>query len=303
MFFRLGTDPLRQFILDDDGGGGGGGGGNGDGDKTWHENLPEDIRADPSLVDFKDESEMISMPINVARSFIATKQLVGRDKIPMPKTKEEWDDTYNRLGRPEGPSLYNLTTDDIENSTVKEQMGNSLEWLRKTAHDMGLSDVQTKSFLQAHVTKMTEELKGVDVGLSVAMREAEKELRETYGNSFEGKMILMNRGLDELDSIVGGGLKDLIKASDFSKHPKFIRSMVTVGEMMAEDLGLDKHTGGTAVTPETIQGQIDTLTKSDAYLKADDPAHSDSVTKVANLMQQLHGKKPVDVMTRSSFVS
>jgi len=67
----------------------------------WRANLPEDMRKEASLESFKDETEMVEMPINVAKSFISTKKMVGADTLKIPKTDEEWSDVYTKLGRPE----------------------------------------------------------------------------------------------------------------------------------------------------------------------------------------------------------
>ncbi len=306
-----GHDPLHprfHMVVDEDGGGGGGGGGDDDADdaegvETWHSKLPEDMRSDPSLVDFKDETEMIPMPLNVARSFINTKKLVGRDKIPMPKTTEEWDETYNRLGRPEAASQYNITAEGIEDDKLKEAFGGQVEWFKELAHKTGLSDAQAEAIWKGQLENSKKILEGTADGAEEIMRASEAELRATYGNNFEGKMVLMNRGIAELDSRVGGGLKDMIKGAGLAQHSKFVQAMVMVGEMMSEDLGLDKNTGGPAFDAGDLDNQISTLQASDEYLKANHPGHKVAVEKVANLMQIKHGKKPVDTLTRQSFVT
>jgi len=283
---KLNPLPLGFFKEGEgDGGAGGGAGGGGGGAETWHSKLPDDLKADPSLVDFKDEKEMIPMPINVARSYVNTKKLVGRDKIPMPKTPEEWDETYKRLGRPEAPTHYNVAVEGIEDPKLKEMLGNQLEWFKSAAHSVGLNDAQAQKLFKAYTEKSGETLKNIKQTGENSLREAEVELRTRYGNAFEGKMVLMNRGIEELDSRIGGGLKDLIKGVELSRHPAFIKAMVMVGEMMAPDMGLDKDTGGPAISAESLDEQIRTIQASPAYLKATDPGHQVAVDKVARLMQ------------------
>ena len=63
---------------------------------------------------------MISMPINVARSYINAEQLIGRDKIPIPKTPEEWDATYKRLGKPDEFAM--LAQQIVENSFLNGEV-------------------------------------------------------------------------------------------------------------------------------------------------------------------------------------
>ena len=273
------------------------------GGETWHAKLPEDMRADPSLIDFKDETEMVNMPINVARSYINTKKLVGRDKLPMPKTDEEWAETYNRLGRPEAASQYNLAVDETIPAPIRELVASEAEWFKTTAHALGLSDKQATSLFTEYTKKTAASAAELRTGAETIQHESEAALRTEYGSSFEGKMVLMNRGIEALNAKVGGGLKDIISGAGLSRDTTFIKTMVMVGEMMAEDLGLDKVTGGPSIDAATLDEQIKTLQADKAYTTASDPAHSMTVAKVAKLMQVKHGNKPVDALTRSSFIT
>lgn len=296
----------RARFVDDpgtgDGTGDGGTGDGGGGNDSWQSKLPEDLRADPSLVDFKDETELVPMPVNVARSYINTKKLVGRDKIPMPKTPEEWDETYRRLGKPEAATQYNVAVEGVEDPKVAETLKPDAEWFKEIAHKHNLTDEQARGLFSEYVTKTVE---GVNSQLKDAqdiITANEAELRTKYGNAFEGKLVLMNRGIDEIDRRVGGGFKDLITGVGAEKSSKFVQGMVMVGEMMAEDLGLDKNTGGPAMAAGALDDQISTLKADPAYTDGTNPGHQAAVSKMAKLMQQKHGTKPVDAMTRTSFI-
>ena len=79
----------------------------------WRVNLPAELQTEATLESFKDETEMINMPVNVAKSFIHTKKMVGADTYKLPKSDEEWTDTYKLLGRPETHDLYVLPTPEF----------------------------------------------------------------------------------------------------------------------------------------------------------------------------------------------
>jgi len=68
---------------------------------NWREMLSEDIRGDERLAKFETLE-------GLAKSYINAEQMIGREKIPMPKSDEEWQDVYNRLGRPESAEGYGL---------------------------------------------------------------------------------------------------------------------------------------------------------------------------------------------------
>ena len=131
---------------------------------------------------------------------------------------------------------------------------------------------------------------------------SETDLRTAFGNNFEGKMVIMNRGIEELDRRVGGGLKETIKDLELARDAKFVKAMVMVGEMMSEDLGLDKLTGEPSMSAESLDEQMATVQASPAYRTATDPGHEVAVQRVAKLMQMKHGKQAVEPLTRQSFI-
>ena len=295
LFNDLSTPSL--FFMEGDPGGGGGGG-----DKTWHEALPEDIRADASLVDFKDETEMVNMPVNVARSYINTKKMVGRDKIPMPKSDEEFMQVYDRLGRPKESSEYTLNVpESITNETLKEQLAGQKEWFQKTAHSIGLSNTQADKLFSAYSELTNSSIGDIQQQNENQFREAEISLRTEYGNAFEGKMVLMNRAIDSLDQ--GTDIKALLDSTGLSRHPAIIKTFVKMGEFMAEDLGIDKTTGELAETPESLKDQKEELMKSPAYLDANDPSHATTVRKVAALIEKISGSQKIEPTNRMTFLN
>ncbi|MCP4488998.1 MAG: hypothetical protein GY820_17050 [Gammaproteobacteria bacterium] len=298
----LGFGSPSLFFMEGDAGDGAGGGGGGGEDKTWHEALPEDIRADASLVDFKDESEMVNMPVNVARSYINTKKMVGRDKIPMPKSDEEFMAVYDRLGRPKEATEYSTAIpESITDEKLKENLTTQLEWFKGIAHSAGLNDTQATAIFKAFAESGDKQMGEMQTNAENQFREAEIALRTEYGNSFEGKMVLMNRAIDSLDQ--GTDIKALLDSTGLSRHPAIIKTFVRMGEFMAEDLGIDKTTGEIADTPESLKDQKDELMKSPAYLDAKDPAHDTTVRKVAALIEKISGSQKVEPTNRMTFLN
>ncbi len=264
--------------------------------ETWQSKLPEDLRSDPSLADFKDEAEMIPMPINVAKSFIHTKKMVGADTLKVPKTDEEWEETYTRLGRPESAELYLLQHAEDVNPALVESMQKDAEWFRGVAHKLGLNDKQTtelfREFTKQSSDKYNEVIKATDTdGINT-----EIQMRTEFGTAYEGKKILTDRAMKELG---GDEFMQLINSTGVAKHPAFVRAMFKVGTMMAEDLGLDRQTGQLIKSKSTVQEEIAHLQAQPAYLDKTHIEHKTTVNKVFTLMEQLHGKKVVPVAAGS----
>lgn len=258
--------------------------------ETWHSKLPDELKAEPSLVDFKDESEMIPMPINVAKSFVHTKKLVGADVIKMPTTDEERMELYSKLGRPESDELYVLQAAADINPKVQESLDKDSSWFRKTAHELGLSDKQATA-LYAGFTKQMSDKYNETIQLAEQDNiNTEIQLRTEYGTAYDGKNVLMQRAMQEIG---GSEFMELIKTSGVVKNPVFVRAMFKVGDMMAEDLGLDKSTGALIKSKASAKDELVSLMAHKAYLDGTHPEHKSLVQKVATLNQQLYGTKAV----------
>ncbi len=264
--------------------------GNNDTPLGWRDKLPEDIRSLPTLDKFKDETEMVSMPINVARSYITAEQLIGRDKIPVPKSPEEWDEVYKRLGKPESSELYVLPIDEALDPNLKKMVTEDATWFRGKAHELGLSEKQATDLFSTFTEHTLKNFESKQQMGSDEKINAETQLRAELGTAYDGKMILASRAVQEFG---GEELVKILNATGVGNHPSVIRAFMKIGGMIAEDLGLDKDTGLLSHSKETLQDQITTLQMSPEYVDASNPAHIASVAKVAKLMETLHGTKPI----------
>ena len=82
---------------------------------SWFDQLSEELKGSKSLAKFKDVN-------NLAQAYVHAESLIGRDKIPVPKTDEDWQDVYNRLGRPATPDDYSLNADALKQMQLPEDI-------------------------------------------------------------------------------------------------------------------------------------------------------------------------------------
>jgi len=257
---------------------------------SWRDGLPEDMRSMPTFEKFKDETEMISMPINVARSYMNAEQMIGRDKIPMPKSPEEWDNTYKRLGKPDTAELYELPVSDKLDPELAKMVEEDSKWFREKAFELGLNSKQASELFSSFSELSASKLKEMRTFSDSEKLNNEVQLRTEFGSAYDGKMVLANRAVQKLG---GEEFMQLIDSTGVGSHPAFIRFNMKVGAMMAEDLGLDKNTGELLVSNESVKDQIATIQSTPEYTDATNPAHIAAVNKVAKLMQHLHGNTSV----------
>ncbi|GAG87425.1 unnamed protein product, partial [marine sediment metagenome] len=164
--------------------------------------------------------EMVNMPVNVAKSFIHTKKMVGADVIKIPKTDDEWSDVYTKLGRPETQELYALTSPEGVNPALKDMIGKDTEWFRELAHKQGLSDNQATALFQEYAKRVSDTYSKTMSQSDEEAMNNEIKLRTEFGQSYEGNNILGDRALEKLG---GSGFMEFANALGLGKHIEFNR--------------------------------------------------------------------------------
>ncbi|MGE0233239.1 MAG: hypothetical protein AB7S46_15780, partial [Flavobacteriaceae bacterium] len=115
---------------------------------NWREELPEEMRAHPSLLKF-DSAE------GLAKSYLAAEKLIGTEKVPVPKTDADWERWYRAAGRPERPEEYGFAAPDElpEGLAYDEALDRRLAGL---AHEAGLNRRQADR-VRAGLMEMVKE--------------------------------------------------------------------------------------------------------------------------------------------------
>jgi len=279
---------LRTLLFSEDGGGDGGGGGGGDYDPTaWRTSLDENLQSDPSLASFtggEKGEDLVPMPKQLAKAFVDTKALVGRDKIPMPKTDEEWAATFTKLGRPENADGYEIGLPENTPDKVKPVLAEDEKWFRQAALDANLTAAQAKKLWDGYTGRALKGAEELSSQMKQEMADAETALRAKYGTSFDARMALANRAVEELG---GSELVELIAQTGFGRHPKGIEMMMKLGGLLAEERGIDVNTGEPKGSALTIEDKIRANMADNAYTDASHPNHKAIVTQTLKLREQL----------------
>jgi hypothetical protein len=294
-------------IVGDEGGGGGGGGdagdagdgdgdagdagdtgdagagdgdGGGTGDTHWMDGLEG--------LDFNDRDAGVLKRFGdvgaLAKGYLNAFNLVGRDKIPMPQTEEEWNEVYDRLGRPKEAGEYNLTVGDDLPQEFKEAMAKNMGWFQDTAHRLGLNAEQAGKLYSEYAGFVHEQATLQNETVIQEMDAAREELKGELGEAYEGKMTLANRAIEELG---GEDLISLFERSGMGRNPTVVKAFIKMGEMMGEDVGLDTE-GHATETFDQLDEQIAAIQANTAYLDEKAPEHKVLVEKMQKLMQRRH---------------
>lgn len=229
-------------------------GGDGTLNEGWQSTLPEEYRDEPSLKSVKDAKIL-------AKMFVDTKKMVGKDTIAIPKDtspKDEWSRYYEAGGRPATPEDYNLSApegfpEDIRTMVFpEERIG---KW-QKMFFEGGVSKKAADAFITEFAKDQIADYQRTQQAEEQAKNQLISELATEYGAAFDQKMHMGDIAIEEGT----GGDPDMKEALAYlRKDANAIRMLVTLGEKFAEG----KAPSYSAIpTPGDYQQQIDELMAS-----------------------------------------
>ena len=199
--------------------------GNGDA-PDWRGTLPEDLRADPSLKDFKDVG-------GLAKSYVETKKLVGAQGIKPPADDapdEEWGAYYGKLGRPESPEKYTFKPPALPEG-MGEVDAEGLDGFRKQAHAVGLTDRQAQGILDWYGTYHVAGVDKLTQHTATERKGAETALKAEWGAAYPRNISLARQTVRDLfaDSPT---LASAVENA--GNNADLVRGLVRIGERMLE---------------------------------------------------------------------
>ena len=194
--------------------------------KSWKEAIPEELRNDPNISKF---TELESL----AKSYVNATRMIGQDKVAVPNnnsTDDQWNEVYDKLGRPESPDKYQL---DIKSEAVPLDEG-AIKSFAENAHQLGLNNKQAQGILEFYKNSMEGSAQQNQVDMETAQANAEQELRKEWGRAYEdnikkaGAVAKANMDANILDM----QLKDGTRLGD---HPAVIKGFANIANLMSED--------------------------------------------------------------------
>jgi len=246
-------------------------------ESNWYDTLPQDMRDDQNITKFDSVEAM-------GKSWLNAQRLIGADKIPMPQTDEDWGNTFNRLGRPEEASGYEVNIPEgIEVSA--ENQTKFLEF----SHKIGLNQKQVQEFVDWDIEQKSTATEAHDSATESATNEAISGLKSEWGAAFDQNVGIANRAINEFVnetelSFLQDNSIDGVKLAD---HPVMVKLFANVGKGMMESGKLEGVGSEQAMTPNEMQEKANTLMSNKAYTDNRHPEHKQLVRQVTQLFEQM----------------
>ncbi len=252
--------------------------------QSWKDVISEEYRNDPNISKFTEIDAL-------AKSYINATKMIGQDKMIVPNknfTDDQWQDAYNKMGRPESADKYSLKIDSqaiqVDETAIKQ--------FAENAHKLGLNNQQAQGILEFYKSNIETDAQQSKVDTETAQVQAEQELRKEWGRDFESKVqaagavAKANIGEEILDL----ELRDGTRIGD---HPAIIKGFDKIANMISEDTIVQPDTNAQD-TAFDIEEEISSITNNTdgPYWNASHPEHNKMVQRVYTLREMLNNAKP-----------
>jgi len=249
---------------------------------TWKDSISEEFRKDPNIEKFTEIDAL-------AKSYINATRMIGQDKVVIPtnnSTEEQWNEVYDKLGRPESAEKYSLDA----KSKVVSLDDNAVKQFAETSHKLGLNNKQAQGLLEFYKQNMEGTAQQAKIDTETAQAQAEQELRSEWGREFDAKV-------KQASSLAKANIKPeildmtLSNGTRLGDHPEIIRGFAKIAGMMAEDKIVSTESESVQ-SNQSIQDEIDTIIndKASPYWNKSHPNHDKQVQQVYTLREMLSGK-------------
>jgi hypothetical protein len=216
---------------------------------AWMEGLEDDLRNDPVLADYRNESDIQGALPKIIKTMIHGQRLIGQKGILVPKKDappEEWDKYYTELGRPKDPSGYEIgkPADWPEHIPYQQEVE---EAFRQEMFKIGMpAEAVSKIFkwyngfsLDQHKVYEDQAREAAETGI--------KALKKEWGPDFEDNYRAAGGVL------VKHGGEDLAGRNDLKNDPQLLGFLFKVAQALGEDKLVQGGPGGS----QSIDDQID----------------------------------------------
>lgn len=252
--------------------------------ESWYSGLPDDLKNDANITKYKSMEDF-------ARGHVSAVSMLGRDKIPMPKSDAEFLDVYKRLGMPETKDDYKFEEveyDIPENVYSKQERDADKAAFRAWAHELGMTQKQATGLYDKFMKHQEASMKSMSAFVDAQMAKCNDIMHSTWGEAAETNLTVANRAMSKFFS---PGVVEAITASGLGRNFEFIQGLYNLGAKSLDELGIDKR-GNSTRTPEQLQQEIGQLQAHPAYFDRTHPEHRQVNDQVMALLERLGSGGP-----------
>lgn len=248
---------------------------------NWKDGLDADLRNSPSLATFD------GLPA-LAKSYVETKALVGRQGVILPKEGDADDLArfHKEVGVPDSADAY--TYEGVEAPEGMQLDTALMDGMKGAFHKRGVTPAQANGIIEDYNQLMSERAGGHAEQVDKVKSSCKSALEGKYGGAYDKNCNMAQAALEQ--RLTKEGASELLDFVDpntgatLAYHPGFIDMIVTLAQGMAEDSSLHGHGPRQfALTPEEADRKLGEFNrdpeKQKALYDADHEAHDEAVTE------------------------
>jgi hypothetical protein len=258
---------------------------------NWRDALPDDLKADPSLKDYKPGKDGF---VNLAKTLVNAQKLVGREKIARPAKdapKEVWEAFYEAGGRPKTAGDYQLNLPENLKGVQLDQK--KIEKWQAKFHELGVSQSQYESILTEFLGSTHAEITAKSQAEQQAREQGITALRTEWGDKTDTKF---NVAASVVAKFGGEEAQKYFTESGLGNDPKLIKLFASIGEAMLEDRADGNGLGALVTDKARAEAEIKNLKLDKNFMSAlttrGAQGHKEALEKWTHLHKLLSDQKP-----------
>jgi len=251
--------------------------------QSWFDGLPEGLRANPTLQNFKTKDIAA-----VAESLVESQRLIG-GSIRLPGEKDtpedraaKLDKIYGQLGRPATPEGYTIQAPSAESGVPWD--ATRAEAFKGVAHKLGLTQAQVEGLTAYDVQRSLAGQVDSTQAYNTCMETLDKE----WGAASKQMLGLSRR---TASTFFDQETMAAIDSAGLANNPNFVKALARMGkDLMEEGLIVGGREGmGDDGGIASLQAELDKTMQDpkSAYWDRYNPNHDASVTRMESLRRAL----------------
>jgi len=145
----------------------------------WRDDLPEDLRSSRTFDKFGDLGSF-------ARSYRDLERTLSGEKVPVPRSDEDWDRWFDAAGRPECPEDYELEAPEVpDGMDYSDELD---ERFRDLAYSHGLNQDQAQGLRSEMLDFLSEQHAREGEMREEARRLGEADLKREWGHAWQERL-------------------------------------------------------------------------------------------------------------------
>lgn len=245
--------------------------------------LPDELKGINALKDFKT-------PADLAKSYVNTKEKIG-SMVTIPGDDADTETRskfFNRLGRPESIEGYDFVPEEVQGlKGVTTVNTDNLKQFKEKAHNLGLTKSQAKGMMDHVQSVFSKQLNEQALSLANAADSSSKELRSSWGASYEKNLGHVDSALSQFFTEDNATMMKQAAAQD----PNLMKSLATIGASMSESPTDREGTVSSAPpTREDAKEKISAIqaNKEHAYWHKANKDHKQATAEMNELYKQAY---------------